>query len=78
MGDLQIPSFTDVLGARRRIAPHLQPTPLYGYAALSELVVADVRVKHENHLPVGAFKVRAASTSWPSCPRKSARGVISA
>jgi threonine dehydratase len=47
-----------VLSARRRIAPYLQPTPLYRYAALDELVGARVRVKHENHQPIGAFKVR--------------------
>src|SRR5262249_35811679 len=48
----------DVLDARERIAPHLRPTPLYRYAALDELVGAEVFVKHENHQPVGAFKVR--------------------
>ncbi len=53
-----VPTFADVLDARRRIAPHLRPTPLYGYAGLSDLVGADVLVKHENHQPVGAFKVR--------------------
>ena len=58
MSDLQAPVFTDVLGARRRIAPYLRPTPLYAYGALSDIVNADVRVKHENHLPIGAFKVR--------------------
>ena len=58
MSDLQAPVFTDVLGARRRIAPYLRPTPLYAYGGLSELLGSDVRVKHENHLPVGAFKVR--------------------
>ncbi|HEX7255289.1 MAG TPA: threonine/serine dehydratase [Gaiellaceae bacterium] len=52
------PTFEDVLAARERIAPHLRPTPLYAWPALSELVGADVRVKHENHQPVGAFKVR--------------------
>jgi threonine dehydratase len=52
------PAFTDVLAARRRIAPHLSPTPLYAYAPLSERVGTDVWVKHENHLPIGAFKVR--------------------
>jgi threonine dehydratase len=52
------PTLADVLSARRRIAPYLQPTPLYGYAALDELLGAQVRVKHENHLPIGAFKVR--------------------
>jgi threonine dehydratase len=52
------PTFADVLEARRRIGVFLRPTPLYGYAALSELVGADVFVKHENHLPTNAFKVR--------------------
>jgi threonine dehydratase len=52
------PTFGDVLGARERIAPHLRPTPLYRWPALCELVGADVWVKHENHQPVGAFKVR--------------------
>jgi threonine dehydratase len=37
---------------------HLRPTPLYGYATLNELLDAEVSVKHENHQPVGAFKVR--------------------
>jgi threonine dehydratase len=53
-----VPSFTDVLEARRRIAPHLRPTPLYRYPALDELIGAEVHVKHENHQPIGAFKVR--------------------
>jgi threonine dehydratase len=56
--DWQAPTLTDVLEARRRIAPHLRPTPLYGYASLDDLLDAEVFVKHENHQPVGAFKVR--------------------
>src|SRR5580700_9652770 len=53
-----IPDLADVLGARERIAPYLRPTPLYGYPTLDLLTGAELRVKHENHLPVGAFKVR--------------------
>jgi threonine dehydratase len=48
----------DVLEARRRIALYLRPTPLFTYPALNELLQAEVFVKHENHQPVGAFKVR--------------------
>ena len=55
---LQLPTFTDVLQARRQIAPYLRPTLLYNYPALSELVGCNLWVKHENHLPTGAFKVR--------------------
>ena len=53
-----MPTLPDVLEARRAIAPHLPRTPLHSHAGLSELVGADVFVKHENHLPTGAFKVR--------------------
>jgi threonine dehydratase len=54
----EVPTLADVLEARRRISPHLRPTPLYSYASLDELLGADVFVKHENHQPVGSFKVR--------------------
>jgi threonine dehydratase len=53
-----VPTLADVLEARRRIEPHLRRTPLFGYAALDELLEAEVFVKHENHQPTGAFKVR--------------------
>ena len=52
------PAFPDVLEARRRIRPHLDPTPLRRYPGLSALTGADVWVKHENFQPTGAFKVR--------------------
>jgi threonine dehydratase len=54
----QVPTLADVLEARQRISPHLRPTPLFRNAALSEVLGAEVFVKHENHQPVGAFKVR--------------------
>jgi threonine dehydratase len=53
-----VPDLADVLAARERIAPYLRPTPLFAYPALDALTGADLRVKHENHQPVGAFKVR--------------------
>jgi threonine dehydratase len=56
--DWQTITLADVLEARVRITPHLRPTPLFPYAGLDELVGAEVWVKHENHQPVGAFKVR--------------------
>jgi threonine dehydratase len=58
MTDRSTPVFADVLAAQLRIAPHLPKTPLFSYPALDERVGAHVFVKHENHQPVGAFKVR--------------------
>jgi threonine dehydratase len=58
MREVSEPTFSDVLDAARQIRPHLQPTPLRNYPALDRLVGAQVQVKHENHNPTGAFKVR--------------------
>ena len=54
----EVPTLADVMDARRRISSYLRPTPLYGYAGINDLLGAEVFVKHENHQPVGAFKVR--------------------
>jgi threonine dehydratase len=51
-------TLADVLDAGRQIGPHLRETPLHTYPGLNELLDADVWVKHENHQPIGAFKVR--------------------
>jgi threonine dehydratase len=53
-----VPSFNDVLAARDRIGRYLQPTALHRYPALDELVGTETWVKHENHQPICAFKVR--------------------
>jgi threonine dehydratase len=53
-----LPVLTDVLKASKHVYRHLKPTPLYHYAGLSKLAGAEIWVKHENHQPVGAFKIR--------------------
>lgn len=44
--------------AAARVHDVLTPTPQYCWPLLSARVGAELWVKHENHLPVGAFKVR--------------------
>ncbi len=56
--ELREPTLRDVLAARRRIRPHLAPTPFRPYPSLSRLAGAEVWVKHDNLQPTGAFKVR--------------------
>jgi threonine dehydratase len=55
---LERPTFKDILEARNIISPYLPRTPLYNYPQLNQLLDAKVYVKHENHLPTGAFKTR--------------------
>jgi threonine dehydratase len=53
-----MPTLHDIISARPHVYRYLRPTPLYRYSGLSDLLGAEVWVKHENHHPVGAFKVR--------------------
>jgi threonine dehydratase len=55
---VQPPTFQDVLKARQVVRRYLPRTPLHFYPALSNSLGCQVYVKHENHQPVGAFKVR--------------------
>lgn len=52
------PTLDDVRRARSAIENHILRTPLRHYPVLSELLDADVWVKHENFQLLGAFKVR--------------------
>jgi len=52
------PTIKDIIAARKNVYRHLSPTPLYNYSTLSDLVGTSTWIKHENHQPVGAFKVR--------------------
>src|SRR5262245_24614380 len=75
----EVPTLGDVLEARLRIAPHLGPTPLYRYPALEALLGAQVFVKHENHQPIGAFKVRGGVNLVAQLdPGERGRGVVTA
>ena len=73
------PTFTDVLRARRVIDRYLQPTPLYHYPRLSTTLGCEVWIKHENHQPIGAFKVRGGINLISQLtPDERAAGVIAA
>lgn len=77
---MQPPTFHDVIRAQAQIRPYLSPTPLYQYGGLTDLVGAnEVWVKHENHQPIGAFKIRGGINliSQLSADERR-RGVISA
>jgi threonine dehydratase len=52
------PQIRDVLDARRVIGSYLNETPVRRYPSLDRLAGTVVFVKHENHQPTGAFKVR--------------------
>jgi threonine dehydratase len=76
---MEIPQFKDILLASRQIRPYLRKTPFYSYPALNQLIGAEVFIKHENHQPVGAFKVRGGINLISRLsPDERSRGVIAA
>jgi threonine dehydratase len=76
---VQPPTFLEVLAARKRIAPHLARTPLHRYPALDEWLGCAAWVKHENHQPIGVFKVRGGVNLIATLgPDERRRGVITA
>jgi threonine dehydratase len=79
MSTTQPPTFQDVLAAHKRIRPYLHPTPLHHYPLLGELVGTEVWVKHENHQPLGVFKVRGGINLVSQLsPEEKKKGVITA
>lgn len=55
-------TLADIEAAAQIVYRELPPTPQYRWALLSERLGADCWVKHENHTPVGAFKIRGGLT----------------
>jgi len=77
--DLYQPILADVKSARDRIRPWLPPTALGSYPALSAFAGIELLVKHENHQPIGAFKVRGGINLLSRLSTEDLeRGVISA
>src|SRR5580704_9186690 len=54
----------------------IEPTPFYAWPKLHARTGCEVRVKHENHTPTGAFKVRGGLVYMHRL-RRQARGTDS-
>ena len=51
-------SLSALEAAAERVYSHMLPTPQYAWPLLQQHIGAEVFVKHENHTPIGCFKVR--------------------
>ena len=69
----------DLDRAEAIVYAHMPPTPQYAWPLLAEELGAEVWVKHENHTPIGAFKVRGGLVHLDRLRRRSdVAGIISA
>ena len=73
-------SAEEVHGARALVYDAMPPTPQYAWPLLRQRLGMTVWVKHENHTPTGAFKVRGGLTYLDHLRRTQpgVRGVITA
>jgi threonine dehydratase len=79
MREALLPTFEDVLKARRVVNRHLERTPLHAYPLLNQHLGFEAFIKHENHQPIGAFKVRGGIYLMSQLSgEEKKRGVISA
>ena|GEM_PF-6250266 len=51
-------SLEEVLRAEKVVYQHIIPTQLTYYKNLSDLIGANIYIKHENHHPGGSFKIQ--------------------
>jgi threonine dehydratase len=73
------PTLNDVYLARERLAPHIPRTPLMRHPLLDEATGLSIWVKHENHNPTGAFKVRGGlNLVGAMAAEERARGIVTA
>lgn len=70
----------EIEAAAALVYRHMPATPQYAWPLLAKELGCEAWVKHENHTPTGAFKVRGGITfiDWLKRTKPEARGIITA
>ena len=69
-------SLVEAIRAKNTVYQHLLQTPLTRYEGLSNLLDAQIYIKHENHNPTGSFKVRGGVNLMHHLKKAGTQGVI--
>lgn len=64
-----LPNLQEIEAAARVVYREFQATPQYRWGLSSQRLGTDCWIKHENHTPVGAFKIRGGLTYFESLAR---------
>jgi threonine dehydratase len=77
---MQLPSLAQIRDAKTVVYRHMPPTPQYSWPLLNDRLRAEAWIKHENHTPVGAFKLRGALVymDWLKQTQPALTGVVAA
>ena len=72
------PTLDEIEAAARTVYTLMPPTPQYAWPLLAHRLGCEIWVKHENHTPAGAFKVRGGLVYFDDFDAGQAHGVIAA
>lgn len=76
---MDLPGIDEIESAARIVYETMPPTPQYRWPLLCQEAGTEVWLKHENHTPVGAFKVRGGLVYFSRlATEKSVPGVVTA
>ena len=67
-----LPTLADIEAAAEVVYRDFAATPQYHWGLLSQRLGTDCWLKHENHTPVGAFKIRGGLTYFDQLARRGA------
>lgn len=73
---MPLPTLADIEAAAQVVYRDFAATPQYRWALLSERLGTDCWLKHENHTPVGAFKIRGGLTYFDQLARRAAQPML--
>ena len=75
-----LPTLSEIEAAKALIRQHIRETPTYRWPLLEAGLGCELWLKHENHSPVGAFKIRGGLVYMDELKRQQpeVRGVIAA
>jgi len=77
---MQLPSLDEIREAQSLIYRYMPPTPQYSWPLINQRLGAEAWIKHENHTPVGAFKLRGALVyaTWLKQSQPDLAGIVAA
>ncbi|HVL36036.1 MAG TPA: threonine dehydratase [Burkholderiales bacterium] len=76
---MRLPSLAQIEAAAQLVYRRMPPTPQYRWPLLGEAAGTELWLKHENHTPVGAFKLRGGIVYFAELAAKGeVRGVVAA
>lgn len=77
---MSLPTPDQIREAQELVYRYMPPTPQYSWPLINERLGAETWIKHENHTPIGAFKLRGALVyaNWLKQAKPDLAGIVAA